>query len=451
MAHSANDGLCQPVRSAVLRSFDRGFRDAAAIVRPDRYRDIERVPSGMPRIVRGGGFSYAAASFGGGALVQDFRSFDRVLAFDQSSGRVRCEAGITLGKLFDFALRRGLYLAVQPGHPDITLGGCIASDAHGKHPSREGTFRQQVLDLTLFHPDHGSLELDPQRSPELFGLTCGGYGLTGHIVAATLQLRPLPAAWEIRRLPVPRLAGVGELLEEHEDQASLLYSWHNLSASGAAFGRGHLYVGRFLDGESERHSAARRACRPLPEAGAWRLPVWNRFTTTAFNGLYERFQALGPDRLRPAFFDFMFPIASKSAYFHFFGRRGFHEYQVLVPRQSFTAFVGQLEAGLRRFPTAPTLASCKLFAGSGGLLRFDGAGVGFAIDFARTPASDRFADFLDHLACDLGALPNLIKDSRLPQWVAARCYPAYDEFRLELRRFDDRRLYRSELSTRLAL
>src|SRR5688500_19217994 len=61
----------------------------------------------------------AAASFGGGALVQDFRSFDRLLAFDQSSGRVRCEAGITLGKLFDFALRRGLYLAVQPGHPDI--------------------------------------------------------------------------------------------------------------------------------------------------------------------------------------------------------------------------------------------------------------------------------------------------------------------------------------------
>ncbi len=451
MTRSASEDLAQPVRTATLRSFDGGFRDEASIVRPDRYRDIERVPQETPRIVRGGGFSYAAASFGGGALVQDFRSFDRVLAFDAGRGRVRCEAGITLGKLFAFAARRGLYLAVQPGHPDITLGGCIASDAHGKNPAREGTFRQQVVDLTLFHPDHGVLELEPSRSPDLFQLTCGGYGLTGHVLAATLQLRPMPADWEIQRLPVPRLTAVAELLREHGPQASLLYSWHNLSPSGAGFGRGHLYLGRFLNGEPARRPEPPAAHDGLPDVAASRFPGWNRFTTPAFNFLYDRWQGFAAGRRRPAFFELLFPIASKAAYFRLFGARGLHEYQALVPAQNLAPFAARLEQGVRRFRIAPTLVSCKLFAGDQVLIRFDGAGICIAIDFPRDAGSDRFADFLDQLTCDLGGFPNLIKDSRLPPSVVERCYPQLEEFRSRVRRFDARRLYRSELSTRLAL
>ncbi|HXT19700.1 MAG TPA: FAD-binding protein, partial [Thermoanaerobaculia bacterium] len=73
----ASAGL--PHRRAALRSFDGGVGDDCWMVRPDRYRDLERFPAGVPRIVRGGGYSYAAASFGGGAIVQDFRCFDRVL------------------------------------------------------------------------------------------------------------------------------------------------------------------------------------------------------------------------------------------------------------------------------------------------------------------------------------------------------------------------------------
>jgi hypothetical protein len=65
-----------------LVSFDGGTRCRQRLVRPDRYRHLELLGDKEVRSVRGGGYSYAAASFGAGATVQDTRAFDRILAFD---------------------------------------------------------------------------------------------------------------------------------------------------------------------------------------------------------------------------------------------------------------------------------------------------------------------------------------------------------------------------------
>ena len=56
-------------------------------------------------------------------------------------------------------------------------------------------------------------------------------------------------------------------------------------------------------------------------------------------------------------------MARKVAYFRLFGRRGFHESQVLVPRSAFDAFLNALRRFLSEHGTPITLASCKLFAG----------------------------------------------------------------------------------------
>lgn len=457
--------LEQPAAQLELRSFDGGVRERCVVVRPDRYRDLERLPEGTPRIVRGGGFSYAAASFGGGAVVQDFRRFDRILAFDRASGRLRCEAGATLGKVFATAIGDGWYLPTQPGHPDLTVGGCLAADAHGKNPSQDGTFRRQVLGLTLFHPRIGTVAVDPDERGELFDLTCGGYGLTGHVVDVELQLRRAPVACEVRRLPARDLAHTVEVLAEWEGRAALLYSWNDLTAHGAAFGRGFVSVGRAVDdpvaGDRAAKAAAGAAARAapqvtngrygrLPEHADTAVPLWNRWSTVAFNRVYRRAASLGGPRRLPLF-DVLFPIASKAAYFRLFGRGGLLEYQVLVPRAAFADFARELGRGLRRFSVAPTLGSCKLFAGEGGGLRFDGRGVALAMDLPRRQATPPLLALLDGLTVDAGAIPNAIKDSRLPAAVVARCCPGYEELRRRLRAHDPDRIYRSELSQRLEL
>ena len=93
--------------SAILRqsrfvSFDGAVSLSTWHQRPDRYRNLEQDLGNMPRIARGGGYSYAAASFGEGVVVQQMSAFNRLLEFDGHS-KLRVEAGATLETLIRWA------------------------------------------------------------------------------------------------------------------------------------------------------------------------------------------------------------------------------------------------------------------------------------------------------------------------------------------------------------
>ncbi|MBM3303063.1 MAG: FAD-binding protein, partial [Deltaproteobacteria bacterium] len=84
-------------------------------------------------------------------------------------------------------------------------------------------------------------------------------------------------------------------------------------------------------------------------------------------------------------------------------------------------------------------------------LYFEGDGVCFTIDMAFTQPALEFMRSLDDLTMEVGAIPNIIKDSRLPRAVVSACYPQYEITRDRLARHDPDRLFRSELSERLGL
>ena len=438
-----------------LVSFDGGTRARQRVTRPDRYRHLELLGRDEIRIVRGGGYSYAAASFGANAVVQDFRAFDRILGFDAEHGILECEAGATLGKINALAVARGWYLPVQAGYPKITIGGSIAADIHGKNQFRDGTFRRQVDAIRLLHPHHGTLTLNGQENARLFDLTCGGLGLTGHVLSARLRLARLPSRQvTLRRQRIERLEDTLRLLEEQAAGAAFVYTWQNLTVSDDTFGRGFVYVGQFLangDGPRGRPPGRLRAIDAARRARLG-LPLLNRLTTRGFNQVYERVQAMGPAATEVDLFDMLFPIARKAVYYYLFGARGFHEYQVIIPPDAVDTVAAELRRFLRTNPVPISLGSCKLFRGTQSQLRFDGTGLCLTLNFPRDTGGERFARWLDGLLVrEAGGLPNIVKDSRLSREIVRHSFPNYDAFRDELSRFDPKRIYRSEVSERLGL
>ena len=147
----------------------------------------------------------------------------------------------------------------------------------------------------------------------------------------------------------------------------------------------------------------------------------------------------------------LFPIHGSEMYFTLYGRRGFHEYQVLVPFGEAAAFVEEARRRAARRGVAVALCSAKAFEGAGDFLRFDGDGIAVAFDFPRGNAGTRFMEDLDAMTIAVRGKPNIVKDSRLPAAVVRACYPDFDRFRTALHRFDPKRRIRSTLSERLGL
>lgn len=444
-----------PHAERLFVTFDGGVRLPGALQAPDRYRYWDNRAEEGARISRGGGLSYAAASFIEGGVSVSHAAFNRIIGFDSATRVVEVESGITLYALHRFLVRYGLYLPIQPGHGRITVGGCVAADVHGKNHVRDGTFMNQVESLTLFHPSHGVIELSREREPELFRLTCGGYGLTGHIVRVRLRAVPMPGhrvALSASRFSDANV-GLTQLAQAAGD-VDFAYTWHDMTKGGKSFGEGYVFQAGFISDTAPGAMAEQDSPPPDLSAtwrAAWPVCLLNHTSVRAMNWIY-RFQQRAAMRGKIiGLEDALFPIHKAQAYFRLFGAKGFHEYQMILPALAMREYLTEIKTQLRQKPIPVTLASGKAFSGVTELLRFTGEGICFALNFPRSAEANDFLDFLDDRAVALGGRPNIIKDSRLSRTVVDACYPAADEFRAARRAFDPKRLFRSELSERLGL
>ena len=437
-----------------LVSLDGTERATASVHRPDRYRHLFRDLSGdEPAIPRGAGLSYCAASFGEGVRSVSSSLFNRLLAFDDETGDVTVEPGLPVGELFRFAVARGRLPPVLPGHPTITVGGCVAFNVHGKSQYHGGCFGDHVRELTVFHPDHGEVDCSPAVRPELFELTVGGFGLTGFITRVRLRLPPLAGrSLRQRRIPVANLGEAVRVMEAECDDADCLYAWNDLNRRGAAFGRGWVYSERF--DEAAPTSRPRTDARPFRELdpgrrGRFPWPFFRKPTAALFSRTYGWLESLKPSEAHLDLENAAFPIHGKEIYYHLFGRRGLREYQLLVPRSAWDGAVPELERCLAASRVGATLGSLKLFRGKASLLHFNGSGVCLAIDVpASPPAEDLFAR-LDELVLEAGGIANLSKDSRLSGEIASRMFPGYPLLKEGLAAHDPERRFDSALRRRL--
>src|SRR6266568_536699 len=117
-----------------------------------------------------------------------------VLSFDQASGVVTCEAGVSLEQLMVRLLPAGWFVPVSPGTRQVTVGGAIAADVHGKNHHSAGSFARHVLSIDLLTADGDMRTVTPESDADLFWGTAGGMGLTGIILRATIAMKRVETA-----------------------------------------------------------------------------------------------------------------------------------------------------------------------------------------------------------------------------------------------------------------
>ncbi len=403
-----------------------------------------------PVIARGAGLSYCLASaLEGGHSIQSDR-FNRILAFDRDCGLITVEPGVTLIELIDVCVPAGWIPAVLPGHPRITVGGCIGFNVHGKSQYHAGNFAATVQELSVFHPDHGEVCCSRERDADLFLLTVGGFGLTGYVTRVALKLSRLQGgAIRLKRVPVANLIAAVECMEREAGRSDCVYSWNDLNRRGRSFGAGYVYLEQACDCPVRGSFRPRRLSPERRIFGG--LNFYNRLTgrlESRLYGLKEHFSSgesvLG---LRTA----TFPINGKEIYFTLFGRTGLREYQMLVSRDRWEEVAAQVERLLRGHGISATLGSLKLFRGNRRGLEFGGDGICLAIDCPANAASVGFFEALDRLVISVDGIANLSKDSRLREEVVRRMYPGYSDFSARLGRFDPRRRFDSSLRRRIGV
>jgi len=436
-----------------LTSLDRQTRNFSSYREIDTRESLLALQSPGRWIARGAGVSYPALSFGEGVDTLAMGRMSRVLSFDPEARCIEVEAGTALGDVFEITAPHGLYLPVQAGHPQITVGGAIASDVHGKNPSRDGLFHNQVQSLELFHPEFGIRTVSPESQSELFELTCGGHGLTGVIVSATLRLSAMPSPrLRMRTVPVATLHETFEQILELEGTYDFLYSWNDLSRFDDRFGSGYLSVGTFDKSASGQFPViSRRFFRLNPSNDLKpRVPLLNKLSipqiATAHCAINVAKRSYDTD-----LWNTLYPGARQAFYFDLYGGAGFFGHMVLIPQETWREYAADLERIMKRHGVPLVLSAIKRFDGCGRFLRFDGRGFSLHMHVPNTAGGRQLVADLERLAVEAGAIRTSYVDAHLDGEDVRRQYPEVEEFSAGLRRADPGRSFQSSFSRRLDL
>ncbi len=409
-------------------------------------------------IPRGLGRSYNNAAQCDGGVVISTARLNRIIALDAATGLVTCEAGVSLEQLMVAGLPAGWFVPVSPGTRQVTVGGAIAADVHGKNHHVAGSFARHVRSFDLLLPDGEPRTVTNQSDPALFWATAGGMGLTGLIVRATVALKRV--ATSRIRVDTVRTADIDQtmaVLAEHDRRFGYTVAWSDSLARGAGLGRSVITSGDFAEPGDLSPAGARDPFAFRPGARLGVPPgvppgLVNRYTVALANDVWYRkaprsrsgeIQAIGP---------FFHPLDGIRNWNRVYGPGGFRQYQYVLPFGAESAVRRSFQlVSQARAPSFVTVLK-RFGASDEGLLSFPMPGWTLALDFpARTPGLAGLLGSLDRLVVEAGGRVYLAKDSRVPPEVLAEMYPRLPEFRKLRAELDPAGVFASDLSRRLGL
>ncbi len=408
-------------------------------------------------VARGLGRSYGDAAQCAGGLVIDTSGLGSVLEADLEAGWVRVGGGASLDSLMRVLVPTGWFVPVTPGTRHVTVGGAIAADIHGKNHHRDGSFCSHVTRLSLSSPT-GRHEVSADFDPDLFWATAGGMGLTGVVVDATIELVRIDTSYML--VDTERASDIDDCMAkmtEHDTRHRYSVAWVDCLARGAKLGRAVVTCGdhaRLDDLPAQARPRARAFEPRLLLQVPFTLPsgVLNPLTAAVFNEAWYRSaprRRLGQCQAMTSFFH---PLDGIGEWNRLYGRRGFVQYQFVVPLDAASTVRAVIER-LSRERVASFLTVLKRFGPADpGPLSFPIEGWTLALDLPlRSPGLGQLLDSLDVQVAEVGGRVYLAKDARLRPELLETMYPELGTWRAARDRVDPDNSLASDLSRRTGL
>ena len=430
-------GLTAETRT--LSGWGRTNPVTAEVVQPGSVEQLQELIRGAPQsslIARGLGRSYGDAAQLKDGTVIELPAFAHI-DLDPASGTVTAGAGVSLDQILRVIVPAGFFLPVTPGTRNVTVGGAIAADVHGKNHHVDGSFGNHVQRLVLVDGTGTLRELTPSGrgsadEAEFFWATVGGMGLTGVIVEASFSLIPISSSLiSVDNTRYRDLESLMAAMVEADSRYQYSVAWVD---SLDPKGRGVLTCGDHAPVEALPANLQADPLHYDPKALASAPPflpggLLNKLTVRAFNEAWYRkapkhrvgeLQAIAP---------FFHPLDGVQDWNRIYGPAGFLQYQFAVPNEAAHLVPRTLEA-LRQVGAPSFLTVLKRFGPSNPApLSFPIPGWTLAADVpAAIPGLLKVLNEIDMEIAAAGGRLYLAKDSRQKASIAAETYPRLDEW-----------------------
>ena len=424
----------------------------ATVFSPQSVDELKKIVlSHREMIARGLGRCYGDSSLND-IIVSTLR-LNHLLAFNEQTGMIVCESGVSFSELLEILVPRGWFLPVTPGTKFVTVGGAIASDVHGKNHHVSGSFSNHLEWIKILLSDGTIVQCSKNENADLFWSTCGGMGLTGIIIEASFKMLKVETAYIRQR--IVKTKNINETIEAFELNKHWTYSvaWIDCLAKGKSLGRSALIMGE----HATKSEVGYRYRNPLKIDKKMSIPfpiflpnfVLNTQTVKIFNEI--RYTTYVSKDSFVEYEPFFYPLDIIGDWNRMYGKRGFTQYQFVLPKETSNEGLKKILAKISSSGEGSFLAVLKLFGKQEGMLSFPQEGFTLALDFAISPTTLKLFNELDVLVNEFGGRLYLSKDVRMTKDMFEKGYSNSNIFSLQKKKYDALQKFQSLQSKRIGI
>jgi decaprenylphospho-beta-D-ribofuranose 2-oxidase len=396
-------------------------------------------------IARGMGRSYGDSA--NAPVVLQSTYCDHFINFDTNTGLLHVEAGVLLRDILKITVKEGWFLSVTPGTSFVTVGGAIASDVHGKNHHVAGTFGQHVLSMSMLLGTGDVVITSPTQLPDLFHSTCGGMGLTGIILSATIQLKPIKSTFILQK--TIKASCIESACEAFESNITATYSvaWIDCLATRQQLGRSVLMVGEHSNNGGLDLNIKDPITLPFHTPSS----LLNSMTMRAFNNTFWAKATQNKMQSIPLL-SYFYPLDVIGGWNKLYGKSGFVQFQFVLPKDRGVANMRIILTKIAQSEQGSFLAVLKQFGPANkNLLSFPMEGYTLALDFKMSLSILNLLHKLENMVVGMGGRVYLTKDSVMQEFSFKTTYKKWQEFEAVRQKYGSIGKFASAQSTRLGL
>lgn len=426
-----------------IRSWGNNFRISSTI---NEFTEGISIQNLKKFTIRGNGRSYGDSALSENALIM--KNFKNVNLFDQENGIIDCNSGIQIKDLNAKIVPKGWFLKVTPGTSHATIGGCIASDVHGKNHFLNGSFSDHVISIKLLKADNKLIEISNNKFKEIFYATCGGMGLTGIILSVRLKLMKINSS-NINQIE-KKFTNFEALLNAFHEHENDIY---NVGWIDFLNNKNNKFRSVFLTANHSNDSKFDKI-----KINQLNIPFKRGFSVLLNNQNMKLFNRFYYSRAKNNHFS----VINYNKYFYIldivknwndlYGKKGLLQLHFVLPEKNVLFGFKKVFDIINKSQFKPYLSTFKRYSSSNkNYLTFPKKGFGLAIDFPNNHGSVKLIEELEDIIVDYDGRVYLCKDSLLSRKNFEKSYENYEIFKDVLHNISPELKFKSMQSDRLGI
>lgn len=421
---------------------------------------------GLSICCKGGGNSYGDLITNENNIILDLSKMNKILDYDKNNGLITVEPGVNIAQILEKILNDNWTISANPGSFDVTVGGAISNNIHGKDSYSEGNFISNVENFELVLSSGKEIFCSRDENSELFNYVNGGIGLFGIVTKVNLKLKKIPSPFvKTINLNARNIEELIEIFESNKNNFDFMVAWVDSFAKGRSLGRGFVECGKWINHSSKENNKeikkslikSNKIFSIFPKKITWGFVrfFFNRFFLKKFNSFFYYYKFLFKTKKykKILFTKYNFIHNLIPDFKNLFYPNGFIELQPLIPLNNSYKCMRLILEICQKYKLESMLAGFKLHKKDGASLSYSLDGYSMGIVFSLNKKNKKklyqFTNELFELINNYKGITYLAKDEILSKKYFKIMYPNYREFNNIKKKYDPENIFNSDLYKRL--